>query len=114
VSNRYSGNDYFMNEGLTLLIAIYLKIDNSPKTDNTILYVLFLSLLANGHKQDIQNRLRLTRDILNHNFGDTTLKQIKQNQLLLSVKWRHLFSCEVITRSIYGMETNIKSGNGWF
>ena len=32
-------------------------------------------------------------------------------QLLLSVKWRHLFSCEVITRPIYGMETNIKSGN---
>jgi hypothetical protein len=68
-----------MNEGLTLLIAIYLKTDNSTKTDNTMLYVLFLSLLANGHKQDIQNRLRLTRDILNHNFGDTTLKQIKQN-----------------------------------
>ena len=35
-------------------------------------------------------------------------------QLLLSVKWRHLISCEVITRPIYGMETNIKSGNGWF
>jgi hypothetical protein len=35
-------------------------------------------------------------------------------QLLLSVKWRYLFSCEVITRPIYGMETNIKSGNGWF
>ena len=28
-------------------------------------------------------------------------------QLLLSVKWRHLFSCEVKTRRIYGMETNI-------
>ena len=28
-------------------------------------------------------------------------------QLLLSVKWRHLFSCEVKTRPIYGMETNI-------
>ena len=26
---------------------------------------------------------------------------------LLSVKWRHLFSCEVKTRPIYGMETNI-------
>ena len=28
-------------------------------------------------------------------------------QLLLSVKWRHRFSCEVKTRPIYGMETNI-------
>ena len=35
-------------------------------------------------------------------------------QLLLSVKWRHLFSCEVKTRPIYWMETNIKSRNGWF
>jgi hypothetical protein len=35
-------------------------------------------------------------------------------QLLLSVKWRHLFSYEVKTGPIYGMETNIKSGNGWF
>ena len=35
-------------------------------------------------------------------------------QLLLSVKWCHLFSCEVKTRPIYGMETNIQSGNGWF
>jgi hypothetical protein len=35
-------------------------------------------------------------------------------QLLLSVKWRHLFSYEVKTGTIYGMETNIKSGNGWF
>ena len=26
-----------MNEGLTLLIAIYRKIDNSTKTDNTML-----------------------------------------------------------------------------
>ena len=26
-------------------------------------------------------------------------------QLLLSVKWRHMFSCEVKTRPIYGMET---------
>jgi hypothetical protein len=35
-------------------------------------------------------------------------------QLLLSVKWRHIFSYEVKTGPIYGMETNIKSGNGWF
>ena len=35
-------------------------------------------------------------------------------QLLLSVKWRHMFSYEVKTGPIYGMETNIKSGNGWF
>ena len=28
-----------MNEGLTLLIAIYRKIDNSTKTDNTMLYL---------------------------------------------------------------------------
>ena len=35
-------------------------------------------------------------------------------QLLLSVKWRHLFSYKVKTGPIYGMETNIKSGNGWF
>ena len=35
-------------------------------------------------------------------------------QLLLSVKWRHLFSYEVKTGPIYGMETNIKSGNDWF
>jgi hypothetical protein len=32
---------------------------------------------------------------------------------LLSVKWRHMFSYEVKTRPIYGMETNIKSENGW-
>jgi hypothetical protein len=32
---------------------------------------------------------------------------------LLSVKCRHLFSFEVKTGPIYGMETNIKSGNGW-
>ena len=32
---------------------------------------------------------------------------------LLSVKWRHLFSFEVKTGPIYGMETNIKSGKGW-
>ena len=35
-------------------------------------------------------------------------------QLLLSVKWRHMFSYEVKTGPIYGMKTNIKSGNGWF
>ena len=35
-------------------------------------------------------------------------------QLLLSVKWRHLFSYQVKTGPIYGIETNIKSGNGWF
>ena len=35
-------------------------------------------------------------------------------QLLLSVKWRHLSSYKVKTGPIYGMETNIKSGNGWF
>jgi hypothetical protein len=35
-------------------------------------------------------------------------------QLLLSVKWRHIFSYEVNTGPIYGMETNIKSGNGLF
>ena len=35
-------------------------------------------------------------------------------QLLLSVKWRHLFPWQIKTRPIYGMETNIKSGNGWF
>jgi hypothetical protein len=35
-------------------------------------------------------------------------------QLLLSVKWRHLFSYEVKSGPIYGVETNIKSGNGWF
>jgi hypothetical protein len=34
--------------------------------------------------------------------------------LLLSVKWHHMFSYEVKTGPIYGMETNIKSGNGWF
>ncbi len=28
-------------------------------------------------------------------------------QLLLSVKWRHLILCEVKTKPIYGMETNI-------
>ena len=35
-------------------------------------------------------------------------------QLLLSVNWRHMFSYKVKTGPIYGMETNIKSGNGWF
>ena len=35
-------------------------------------------------------------------------------QLLLSVKWHHMFSYEVKTGPIYRMETNIKSGNGWF
>jgi hypothetical protein len=35
-------------------------------------------------------------------------------QLLLSVKWRHLFPWQIKTRLIYGMETNIKSRNGWF
>ena len=35
-------------------------------------------------------------------------------QLLLSVKWRHLFPWQIKTRPIYGVETNIKSGNGWF
>jgi hypothetical protein len=35
-------------------------------------------------------------------------------QILLSVKWPHLFSYEVKTGPIYGMETNIKSVNGWF
>jgi hypothetical protein len=35
-------------------------------------------------------------------------------QLLLLVKWRHMFSYEVKTGPIYGMETNTKSGNGWF
>jgi hypothetical protein len=33
---------------------------------------------------------------------------------LLSVKWRHMFSYDVKSEPIYGMETNIKSGNGWF
>ena len=33
---------------------------------------------------------------------------------LLSVKWRYLFPWQIKTRPIYGMETNIKSGNGWF
>ena len=35
-------------------------------------------------------------------------------QLLLSVEWRHLFPWQIKTRPIYGMETNIKSRNGWF
>jgi hypothetical protein len=35
-------------------------------------------------------------------------------QLLLSVKWRHMFSYEFKTGPIYGIETNIKTGNGWF
>ena len=35
-------------------------------------------------------------------------------QLLLSVKWRHMYSYKVKTGQIYGMEMNIKSGNGWF
>jgi hypothetical protein len=35
-------------------------------------------------------------------------------QLLLSVKWHHLFLCEVITRPIYRMETNIKSGKSLY
>ena len=35
-------------------------------------------------------------------------------QLLLSVKWRHMFSYEVKSGPIYGMETEMKSGNGWF
>ena len=42
--------------------------------------------------------------------GTTTLD--REWQLLLSVKWRHMFSYKVKTGPIYGMETNIKSENG--
>ena len=42
-----------MNEGLTLLIAIYWKIDNSTKTDNTMLTLgKFFSGVPQKRKSD--------------------------------------------------------------
>ena len=67
-----------MNEGLTLLIAIS-KIDNSTKTDNTLLYKAYY---ISNQKQKQVDISKIFKDEVNNVFDTNIFRQVKTGNFI--------------------------------